>query len=55
MTRKQVWEERVYSVHIYMLLFITKESGLELKQVRKQELMQRPWRDDFTGLLGLLS
>jgi hypothetical protein len=22
-----------------------KKSGLELKQVRKQELMQRPWRD----------
>jgi hypothetical protein len=21
------------------------KSGLELKQVRKQELMQRPWRD----------
>jgi hypothetical protein len=22
-----------------------KDAGLELKQVRKQELMQRPWRD----------
>jgi hypothetical protein len=22
-----------------------RKSGLELKQVRKQELMQRPWRD----------
>jgi hypothetical protein len=34
-------------------------SGLELKQVRKQELMQRPWRDviywlDSPGLLSLL-
>jgi hypothetical protein len=33
---------------------------LELKQVRKQELMQRPWRDipywlAFPGLLSLLS
>jgi hypothetical protein len=35
-------------------------SGLELKQVRKQELMQRPWRDVHywlasPGLLSLLS
>jgi hypothetical protein len=34
--------------------------GLELKQVRKQELMQRPWRDvpywlASSGLLSLLS
>jgi hypothetical protein len=43
MTKKQVGEERVYSAYTSTLLFITK--GLELKQVRKQELMQRPWRD----------
>jgi hypothetical protein len=35
-------------------------SGLELKQVRKQELMQKPWRDvtyqlASPGLLSLLS
>jgi hypothetical protein len=35
-------------------------SGLELKQVRKQELMQRPWRDVLywlasPGSLSLLS
>ena len=35
-------------------------SGLELKQVRKQELMQRPWRNVLywlasPGLLSLLS
>ena len=35
-------------------------SGLELKQVRKQELMQRPWKVvtywfAFPGLLSLLS
>jgi hypothetical protein len=35
-------------------------SGLELKQVRKQELMQRPWRDitywlASPGFLSLLS
>jgi hypothetical protein len=37
-----------------------RKSGLELKQVRKQELMQRPWRDVLywlasPGLLSLLS
>jgi hypothetical protein len=37
-----------------------RKSGLELKQVRKQELMQRPWRDVHywlasPGLLILLS
>ena len=61
MTKKQDGEERVYSAYTSILLFITKEkSGLELKQVRKQELMQRPWRDILywlasPGLLSLLS
>jgi hypothetical protein len=37
-----------------------KDAGLELKQVRKQELIQRPWRDVLywlasPGLLSLLS
>jgi hypothetical protein len=37
-----------------------KDAGLELKQVRKQELMQKPWRDVLywlaaAGLLSLLS
>jgi hypothetical protein len=37
-----------------------RKSGLELKQVRKQELMQKPWRDVpywlvSPGLLSLLS
>jgi hypothetical protein len=37
-----------------------KDEGLELKKVRKQELMQRPWRDVLywlasSGLLSLLS
>jgi hypothetical protein len=59
MTKKQVGEERVYSAYTSMLLFTTKRSQ-ELKQVRKQELMQRPWRDvpywlAFPGLLSLLS
>jgi hypothetical protein len=39
---------------------IYRKSGPELKQVRKQELMQRPWRDVLywlasPGLLSLLS
>ena len=36
MIKKQVWEERVYSAHISILLSIPKESGLELKQVRNR-------------------
>ena len=56
MTKKQVGEERVYSAYTSILLFITKG----IKQVRKQELMQRPWRDvtywlSSPGLLSLLS
>jgi hypothetical protein len=35
-TKKQIGEERVYH---------QKKSGLELQQVTKQELMQRPWRN----------
>jgi hypothetical protein len=53
MTKKQVGEERVYSAYTsHMAVHHQKKSGLELKQVRKQELMQRPWRD-VTGLLPL--
>jgi hypothetical protein len=41
-------------------MYHQRKSGLELKQVRKQELMQRPWRDvpywlAFAGLVSLLS
>jgi hypothetical protein len=43
-----------------IILFIIRKSGLELKQVRKQEVMQRPWRDvpywlASLGLVSLLS
>jgi hypothetical protein len=44
MTKKQVGEERVYSAYTSTLLLITK-GGQDWKQVRKQELMQRPWKD----------
>jgi hypothetical protein len=40
MTKKQVGEERFPHC-----CSSPRKSGLELKQVRKQELMQRPWRD----------
>jgi hypothetical protein len=60
MTKKQVGEERVYSAYIPYCCSSPRKSGLELKQVRNQELMQRLWRDvlywlDFPGLLSLLS
>jgi hypothetical protein len=58
MTKKQVGEERVYSAYaIHTAVHHQRKSGLELKQVRKQELMQRPWRDVLYWLasLGLLS
>jgi hypothetical protein len=61
MTKKQVGEERVYSDYTFHIAVNHQRmSGLELKQVRKQELMQRPWRDvpywlASPGLLSLLS
>jgi hypothetical protein len=55
MTTKQFGEEG----EIYWLTSL-RRSGLELKQVRKQEVMQRPWRDVLywlasPDLLSLLS
>jgi hypothetical protein len=61
MTKKQFGEERVYSAYTsHIAVHQKRMSGLELKQVRKQELMQRPWRDILSwitspGLLSLLS
>jgi hypothetical protein len=61
MTKKQVGEERVYSAYTFHIsVDHQRKSGLELKQVRKQELMQRSWRDvpywlASSGLLSLLS
>ena len=60
MTKKQVGEERVCSAYTSILLSITKEVRTGIKQVRKQELMQRPWKDVLywlasPGLLSLLS
>ena len=35
----------LFSLHFHVAVHHQGKSGLELKQVRKQELMQRPWRD----------
>ena len=54
MTKKQVGEERVYSAYTFHIaVHHQRKSGLELKQVRKQELMQRPWRDVLYWLASL--
>ena len=46
MTNQQVGEERgLFSLHIHIAAHHQRKSGLKLKQVREQELMQRPWRD----------
>jgi hypothetical protein len=61
MTKKQVGEERVYSAYISTLLLIIKGSqDWNSSKDRKQELMQRPWRDvpywlASPALLSLLS
>jgi hypothetical protein len=60
MTKKQAGEEGLFSLHFHTAVYHHKKSGLELKQVREQELMQRPWRDvtywlASPGLLNLLS
>jgi hypothetical protein len=61
MTKKQVGKERVYSAYTFHIAVNHQRmSGLELKQVRKQELTQRPWTDVLywlasPGLLNLLS
>jgi hypothetical protein len=61
MTKKQVGEERVYSAYTFHIAVDHQRmSGLELKQVRKQGLMQKPWKDvtywlASPGLLSLLS
>ena len=63
MNKKQVGEERVYSVYTSILLVTTKESqdrNLNRAEFWRQELMQRPWRGAAYwlashGLLSMLS
>ena len=46
MTKKQVGEERVYSIYTFHIAVDhQRKSGLKLKQIRKKEPMQRPWRN----------
>jgi hypothetical protein len=59
--KKKVKEERVYSPYTFhSAINYQRKSRLELKQVRKQELMQRLWKDvtywlASSALLSLLS
>jgi hypothetical protein len=50
----------LFSLYFHIAVHHQRKSGLELKQVREQELMQRPWRDvtywlASPGLLSFLS
>jgi hypothetical protein len=50
----------LFGLHFHTACSSPRKSGLELKQVRKQDPMQRPWRDVLywlasPGLLSLLS
>jgi hypothetical protein len=50
----------LFSLHFHTVVYYQRKSGLELEQVMKQELMQRPWRDvtywlASPSLLSLLS
>jgi hypothetical protein len=45
MTKKQLGRKGFIQLTLPHCCSSPRKSGLELKQVRKQELMQRPWRD----------
>jgi hypothetical protein len=52
--------KNLFSLYFHIAVQHQRKSGLELNQVRKQELMQRPWRDGCSllacfPLLSLLS
>jgi hypothetical protein len=60
MTKKHLGRKGFIRLTLPYCCSSPKDVGLELKQVRKQELMQRPWRDVLywlasPGLLSLLS
>jgi hypothetical protein len=60
MAKKQLGRKGFIQLTIPYCCSSPRKSGLELKQVRKQELLQRPWRDvtyclPSSGLLSLLS
>jgi hypothetical protein len=45
MTKKHLGRKGFIRLTLPYCCSSPRKSGLELKQVRKQELMQRPWRD----------
>jgi hypothetical protein len=48
------WGEKgLFSLHFHAAVHHQRKSGLELKQVRKKGLMQRPWRDVTYWLASL--
>jgi hypothetical protein len=60
MTKKQLGRKGFIQLTLPYCCSSPRKSGLELKQARKQELMQKPWRDVLywlasPGLLSLLS
>jgi hypothetical protein len=60
MIKRPVEEKRFIALYFHTAVHHQRKSGLEPNQVRKQELMQRPWRDVLywlasPGLLSLLS
>jgi hypothetical protein len=60
MTKKQLGRKGFIQLTLPHCCLSSRKLGLELKQVRKQELMQRPWRDVLywlasPGLFSLLS
>jgi hypothetical protein len=60
MTKKQLGRKGFILLTLPYCCSSPRKSGLELKQVRMQELMQKPWRDVLywlasPGLLSILS
>jgi hypothetical protein len=60
MSKKQLGRKGFIRLTLPYCCSSPRKSGLELKQVRNQEMMQRPWRDVLywlasPGLLSLLS
>ena len=52
--QKVTWGGKcLFSLHFQTVVHHLRYSGLELKQVRKQELRQRPWRDVSYWLTSL--
>jgi hypothetical protein len=60
MTKKHLGRKGLFSLHFHTAVHHQRKSGLELKQGKEQELIERPWRDvpywlASPGLLSLLS